>query len=176
MLGLGSARWWGAQRPAAGGLGNDRLFGEAGRDRLEGQNGCDWLGGGSGNDRLYGGNGADALHGGWRRDRLDGGAHGDRLTGGPGADVFVFNGGDDHIVDLRAAQGDRILLDDALWPGDLEPGEVIRRFAHRHEGGTSLELAWIIHEAAVFCSRGQFSGARVCHAHPASASGWQAGR
>ncbi|WPY97051.1 calcium-binding protein (plasmid) [Limimaricola variabilis] len=141
-----------------GGRGDDRLLGRSGRDRLEGQRNDDWLGGGSGNDRLYGGKGRDDLNGGKGhdrlhggtgrddldggkgRDRLDGGAHDDRLHGGAGADVFVFNGGRDRIDDFSPAQGDRLLLDDGLWRGDLRPDEVIRRFADRRDGGVSLDF------------------------------------
>ena len=73
--------------------GNDRLTGLAGRDTLLGGGGSDTLSGGSGNDWLAGGGGRD------------------RLIGGRGADDFVYSTGRDHIVDFRAGQGDRLVLD-----------------------------------------------------------------
>ena len=87
LTGNRSANW------LAGMAGNDRLTGLAGRDTLLGGGGADTLSGGSGNDWLAGGNGRD------------------RLIGGRGADDFVYSTGRDVIVDFRAGQGDRLVLD-----------------------------------------------------------------
>jgi hypothetical protein len=48
----------------SGGLGDDRMFGDAGNDTLQGGAGNDSLFGGDGNDLLIGGAGADSLSGG----------------------------------------------------------------------------------------------------------------
>lgn len=64
---------------------------------------------GAGNDVLSGGNGNDLLFG-------QGGD--DMLSGGAGADTFVFSmrtdNGNDTITDFNAAEGDRIMLIDAI--------------------------------------------------------------
>lgn len=94
-----------------GGLGDDTLWGDAGHDLLIGDAGNDVLYGGDGNDtldgswdddELFGGRGDDVLFGGHGNDRLHGGPGADTLNGGAGADVFIFEPGDNSpgIVDV----------------------------------------------------------------------------
>jgi Ca2+-binding RTX toxin-like protein len=87
-----------------GGLGHDRLIGNAnsnqllgsdGNDTLEGGDGTDTLEGGEQNDVLIGGNQADMLSGDVGQDSLDGGAGNDTLSGGEGADTLAGGVGDD---------------------------------------------------------------------------------
>lgn len=94
---------------AVGGIGDDRITGNALNNRLAGLDGNDSLFGEDGADRLEGGNGADALNGGNGNDVLVGGAGNDVLTGGRGVDSFVFtDGGTDRITDY--SRGERIDL------------------------------------------------------------------
>ena len=60
--------------------------------------------GGAGNDTLWGRGGDD---------RLDGGAGDDVLRGDADADTFVFNGGNDRVLDFIFTDNDRIEIDDA---------------------------------------------------------------
>ena len=88
---------------AIGGLGNDRLTGNALNNTLTGGAGNDSLTGGAGDDTLVGGLGTDSL------------------VGGAGNDQFVFNGtafsattfGIDTIADFSA--GDKIALSKAVF-------------------------------------------------------------
>ncbi|CAO4152919.1 hypothetical protein GPNCGGLF_LOCUS4020 [Methylorubrum aminovorans] len=59
------------------------------------------------------------------------------MTGGLGADTFVFNlQGPDRVKDFRAAQGDRIGVDDAVF--------------HLHGGtGTALDADWFVAGAGI---------------------------
>lgn len=66
---------------AAGGAGNDRLFGSTAADQLTGNAGNDKLGGAAGNDTLTGG------------------AGGDDMTGGAGMDIATYA---DHTATIRA--------------------------------------------------------------------------
>jgi len=95
-----------------GGSGNDWIAGNAGNDTLIGGTGDDRLFGKSDDDILRGQGGNDRLAGGLGNDQLSGGLGNDVLIGGDGRDVFVFadGGGQDVIVDFKAAQGDRIDL------------------------------------------------------------------
>ncbi|MEM6972892.1 MAG: Ig-like domain-containing protein [Pseudomonadota bacterium] len=92
------------------GQGDDSVLGQSGDDLLLGNEGDDTLRGGFGDDDLQGGEGNDSLSGDFGDDRLDGGAGDDGLRGGIGVDTFVFNGGNDTILDFSAG-GRR--------PGDL---------------------------------------------------------
>jgi Ca2+-binding RTX toxin-like protein len=83
---------------AAGGAGNDILYGgsngdllrgEAGNDMLFGQWSHDDLDGGDANDVLVGGDGNDHLWGRGGRDLLIGGNNSDRLFGGGGQDLLI---------------------------------------------------------------------------------------
>ena len=122
----------------SGGRGSDLLKGHGGDDTLLGQKGADRLLGGNGADRLSGGSQADRLFGGRGADRLDGGAGGDLLTGGKGADSFVFTKGRDRIADLQPQ--DSLLLDDALWRGDLAPRQILDRYAQTRDGDTLFDF------------------------------------
>jgi len=83
-----------------GGAGNDVIHGEKGNDRLIGGAGKDKLYGEAGNDKLLGGSGLDRLFGGAGKDRLDGGKGDDFLRGNGGEDNFVFQDGNDVILDF----------------------------------------------------------------------------
>lgn len=102
---------------------NNVLQGNSGRNTLDGEGGDDQLFGGEGRDHtwdvtsdtfnadiLLGGAGNDELHGQSGADSLDGGAGDDTLFGGGGRDTFVFNDGNDAIMDF-AANVDRLVLD-----------------------------------------------------------------
>jgi len=89
---------------AGGGLGHDRLIGNAnanellgsgGNDTLEGGDGADTLEGGEQNDIMAGGNQADNILGGAGQDSLDGGEGNDTLIGGANADTMAGGSGDD---------------------------------------------------------------------------------
>ncbi len=100
------------------GTGNrldNHIIGNDAGNRLWGMAGDDVLTGGAGQDQLRGGEGDD---------RLEGGAGDDELGGGAGADLFVFapGHGQDRILDFRAEEGDRLLLqgwDAAAWEAAL---------------------------------------------------------
>ena len=77
-----------------GGEGADKLFGNAGNDTLGGADkGNDTLLGGEDNDDLSGGAGKDTL------DRLAGNSGNDHLEGGIGDDTYVYESGNDTLLD-----------------------------------------------------------------------------
>lgn len=121
--------------------GNDDLSGNDGADRLFGDDGRDALDGGAGRDRLFGGRGHDLLDGGAGRDTLDGGTGNDVLTGGGGPDAFVFanEGGKDTITDFQD-DIDTILLDHALWVGNLSVEQVLNDFGSVVDGNVVLDF------------------------------------
>jgi Ca2+-binding RTX toxin-like protein len=123
----------GGRDSLSGGLGNDTLSGGDGSDRLSGGAGTDSLAGGAGNDTLSGGKGTD---------RLAGGIGTDVLTGGTGPDRFVFAQGDgkDRVTDLMLAEGDRLVLDDALWGGGLTAVQVVAAHAAVVAGAVLLDF------------------------------------
>jgi serralysin len=125
-----------------GGSGNDRLYGSEGNDRIYGGTGADRLYGGNGNDRLYGGNGNDLLYGGAGNDLLSGGRGSDNLWGGAGADQFLFarNHESTRVRDFRAAEGDRIVLDDNLWTGTRTASQVVSAFGSVVNGNVILNF------------------------------------
>ncbi len=152
-----------------GGAGADRLFGGSGADTLQGASGSDQLSGGHGSDllqggdardTLVGGSGADTLRGhdgwdtllgGWGDDRLyagggndqlDGGGGDDLLVGYGGADSFVFrNQGGNDTVEGYVIGTDRLVLDEALWGGDLSPDwSVIKAHGTRTNDGVLLDF------------------------------------
>lgn len=107
------------------GGGNDRLFGDLGNDRLLGGQGQDTLSGGQGNDRLWG-------------DQAN-----DMLTGDAGADRFFFNPGmgRDTITDFDLAEGDRLVLNDALWGNTaLTAQQVVSQFATMDAGDVCFDF------------------------------------
>lgn len=113
-------------------------------DRLSGLGGDDTLLGAGGNDTINGGAGNDSLRGGSGADRLLGSTGNDLLRGETGADAFVFtdNGGRDRIADFSITQGDRLLLDDALWGNvRLTPSQVVDRYATSSATGTVFVFA-----------------------------------
>lgn len=160
--GNGDDRLWGGAGNDAinGGTHNDRLWGDDGADTLWGADGHDQIAGGNGNDKLYGGNGNDALWGGvgndliWGQngadrlwvdagnDTLDGGMGNDLLTGGAGADRFVFRtqAGSDTITDFARNQGDKIVLDKALFAPNTSLASVVDRYATTTKDGVVLDL------------------------------------
>jgi Ca2+-binding RTX toxin-like protein len=145
---------------AAGSGAGDRLVGNKGDNALSGEGGWDDLVGGAGRDRLSGGQGSDRLWGGDGSDVLNGGRGHDVLWGGKDADRFVFadGGGRDTLRDLSRAEGDRLVLDDALWNGaDLTAQQVVNRYAERmggdivlvFDGQTQLRLDGISSDAGL---------------------------
>lgn len=96
-----------------GGKDNDLLFGDAGGDIVYGNLGNDTCLGGTGDDVVRGGQGADVLYGGTGDDWMSGDRGDDTISGGGGADIFhSFSGaGLDRVLDFKAAEGDRVLLD-----------------------------------------------------------------
>lgn len=143
-----------------GDLGNDNLIGGSGKDRLfagghadtlsggdqndtlRGGNGADELSGGKGVDRLFGGNGNDTLRGNLGNDDITGGAQRDFLVGGFGADDFHFKQGSDvdRIADFDGVEGDRIVLDDALWSGSKNAAQVVATFANLEGGHAKFDF------------------------------------
>lgn len=140
-----------------GGDNGDRLHGDERGDRLNGDAGQDWLYGGAGNDRLYGdigndslygGDGNDSLYGGSGNDRLEGRTGNDRLSGSAGADSFVFDGGQDRIIDLQN-NSDTILIKTTLWGGSSRDVEEIVDDAVVTPAGTRLDFGngqWLLIE------------------------------
>ncbi len=116
-----------------GGLGNDKIGGGDAADRLYGNAGRDVLSGGNGDDILSGGTGAD---------RLSGEAGNDTLTGDAGADQFVFVRpvGADVVADFRQADGDRLLINDALWSAVLTTQQVVQQFAQMDAGDVVFDF------------------------------------
>jgi Ca2+-binding RTX toxin-like protein len=87
-----------------GGLGDDRIAGDAAANVLSGGNGDDTLLGGSGNDVLLPGPGADTVNGGRG---LDSASYADMLTPVT-VDLlaeFAYSIGDDSLVAIERAQG-----------------------------------------------------------------------
>jgi Ca2+-binding RTX toxin-like protein len=98
---------------ALSGTGNglaNKLTGNAGANALRGEGGKDALVGGGGDDVLHGGAGSDVL------------------TGGGGGDRFVFDTAPhssanmDKITDFVRADGDKIVLEDAVYTALLASG------------------------------------------------------
>lgn len=118
-----------------GGEGDDELRGGKSRDRAEGGDNNDEIFGGQGKDNLLGGKGDDlllgegnndTLTGGKGNDSLDGGDGNDVLTGSTGADRFIYNSGyGQDVIEDFADNTDTLVLDDALWTGNLSVTEVI---------------------------------------------------
>ena len=109
------------------------LMGGAGGDTLTGGSQDDMLVGGGGNDRLDGSDGDDML---------DGGPGNDFLTGGAGVDTFVYNGGNDRIVDFEISNRGGINEKIDVTALDLTE-EQLREVLNRSEsaGGSSENLA-----------------------------------
>lgn len=123
--------------------GNDRLVTGAGNDTGFGGVGNDTITGQGGNDLLFGEAGRDVLSGGLGTDRLVGGTGNDVLSGGAGADRFVFNAGNgfDRVTDFARGQGDRLVLDDALWGNaELTAAQVVNRFAEVGAGFVEFDF------------------------------------
>ncbi|HEX2529518.1 MAG TPA: M10 family metallopeptidase [Geminicoccus sp.] len=88
--------------------GSDALFGGDGDDRIEGGSGDDLVSGQHGMDVILGGNGDDALHGFAGDDRLYGEVGADMVSGGDGADR-LYGDLDDDLLDGGAGS------DLAVW-------------------------------------------------------------
>lgn len=137
-------------------LGVDSLdaTGNGARNVLTGNKGANLLEGKAGNDALHGAGGADLLNG---------GQGDDRLGGGTGADRFVFDDGtgSDRVRDFSLAQGDRLLLDDALWGGSvLSTRAIVSQFGAIVTGAAQLDFGGgdIVHLTGVTTLNG-LSGA-----------------
>ncbi|MDQ1081950.1 proprotein convertase P-domain-containing protein [Pseudoroseomonas cervicalis] len=121
-------------------MGEAALKGTGNRldNRITGNDSDNRLWGMGGDDVLIGGGGQDQLRGGEGDDRLEGGAGDDELGGGAGADLFVFAAGDgqDRILDFRAAEGDRLLLQG--W--SAEAWEAAMAAAQTEAGGLLVTL------------------------------------
>ncbi len=89
---------------AAGGAGDDHLFGTDGENTLTGQNGADVIEGMGGEDTIFGGEGADVVRGGGGPDGLQPQAGADETFGGAGQDVLLL--GADGRPDLYDGGGD----------------------------------------------------------------------
>ena len=99
---------------AAGGAGDDNLFGSAGTDLIDGGSGNDVLNGGESHDWLYGGDGDDQLFGSIGDDLLAGGRGNDTLYGHAGFDTLVGGEGNDTIV-LEFADRPKVIVAPTLW-------------------------------------------------------------
>ncbi|MDB9484303.1 Calx-beta domain-containing protein, partial [Dolichospermum circinale CS-537/05] len=122
---------------ATGGIGNDRLTGNALNNTLNGGSGNDQLQGLGGNDTLWGGAGNDILNGGTGNDSLWGGLGDDILTGGVGNDQYLFQSnsvfstslGVDYISEFEAGL-DQIVLSKATFNAITNlPGQALTDFA-----------------------------------------------
>lgn len=121
--------------------GDDEIWGGAGADRIFGNSGKDLLKGDGGNDVLRGGSGHDELWGGQKDDLLDGGKGADRMIGEAGRDKFVFQKGygKDTVADFQDDK-DTLLIDDALWSGELTTKRVLTKFASVQDGDVVLDF------------------------------------
>ena len=94
---------------------------------------------------LNGAAGADRLIGGGGNDRLIGGPGNDTLTGGLGADFFRFDAAlssrtnRDTITDFKAAQGDRIQLENAVFSALTRTGTLAATAFHSGRSLTSTD-------------------------------------
>lgn len=122
--------------------GNDMIRGGLGVDRIEGGDGNDRLMGQGGRDLLFGGNGNDLLRGGGGNDRLSGDLGNDTLTGEAGADQFVFTRpvGADVVTDFSLGDGDVLVLNDALWTGNLTAEQVVSAYARIETGDVLFDF------------------------------------
>ncbi|SFD13145.1 calcium-binding protein [Tropicimonas isoalkanivorans] len=121
--------------------GDDLVKGNLGDDTIMGGAGSDRLGGGQGNDTLLGNLGQDFLRGNDGRDVLDGGVGRDVLVGGAGPDRFVFGKGYDRdVVNDFTDDQDTLVLDSALWDGDLSRRQIVHQFAEERHCGTLLDF------------------------------------
>lgn len=130
--------------------GFERVTGsDAGNDTLIGTLGADVLKGAGGNDILHGRDGNDFL---------DGGIGSDTLTGAAGADSFIFRNGyqNDRVADFSLAQGDMLLLDDALWTGILSASEVVTQFAR--VAGASVVFDFLDGDVLTLAGLGSLAG------------------
>ncbi|MGA0606233.1 M10 family metallopeptidase C-terminal domain-containing protein [Phenylobacterium sp. VNQ135] len=104
-----------------GGAGGDTLAGDGGADYLRGEDGDDCLMGGAGFDDLHGNLGNDIVIGGDTEDWVVGGQGNDRLYGDEGHDVVLGNLGNDSLEGgvgndvVRGGQGDDVLLGGDGW-------------------------------------------------------------
>jgi serralysin len=119
--------------------GNDNLRGGSGRDTIQGNQDDDLIYGEANNDKLYGGAGDDTVYGGSGNDFVSGRTGDDILYGLSGADKFemVDGGGRDMVKDFSAADGDRIVLDDALWTGRMTATQVVEEFGRMTSAGNA---------------------------------------
>ncbi len=127
LLGVGAlnASGNGAANRLTGNAAGNVLLGNGGADVLSGAGGGDTMRGGAGNDRLNGGKGADVMQGGLGLDRF----------------IFTEGNGNDRITDFKLVQGDRLLLDDALWAGTvLNAAGIIANFASQGVGEVVLDF------------------------------------
>lgn len=151
--GAGNDRLWGndGNDTLFGGDGADVLHGDNGADRLHGNTGNDVLYGGAGNDvlwgnndhdRLFGGVGFDRLFGDAGNDTLDAGWGNDTLTGGTGADRFVFRtgGANDVVTDFNRAQGDKIVLDKAMFAPNTSFAAIINQHTTTTPDGARIDF------------------------------------
>jgi Ca2+-binding RTX toxin-like protein len=104
---------------ANGNVLDNIMQGNSGRNTLDGGDGRDEIHGGEDIDFLFGGAQDDTLFGDGGADRLVGSLGADKLTGGAAADTFEFRAAEDsgfkgaaadEILDLSAAQADKIDL------------------------------------------------------------------
>ena len=100
--------------------GDDIIYGYGGDDRIGGKGGNDTLLGGEGNDTIWGDDGDDLLRGGLGNDTLTG----DDDSGGSGADTFILAMGEgtDVITDFELGI-DFIGLADGLTFDNLSLGQ-----------------------------------------------------
>ena len=125
------------------GVGALNASGNAAGNALTGNAAANVLLGYGGADVLIGAAGVDTMKGGMANDRLNGGKGADVMNGGLGLDRFIFTTGDgnDQITDFKVAEGDRLLLDDALWGGStLKAANVIANFATTGVGELVLDF------------------------------------
>ena len=129
----------GSPMPIVGTARADTLRGTARNDEIQGKGGNDTLVGRGGSDSLFGGAGRDSLTGNAGGDLLDGGAGRDLMRGGGGNDSFVFSAGRDRIRDFQDDR-DTLVLDDALWRGDLTKRQIVNRFVEEGDGFLFVEI------------------------------------
>ena len=101
------------RNPQVGTGGNDFISGGTGDDRIGGKGGDDTLLGDEGDDQIYGDDGDDILLGGPGNDTLTG----DDSSGGKGSDIFVLAAGDDTdtITDFEVGTDFIGLMDDLTF-------------------------------------------------------------
>lgn len=145
--------FWNTSQYSDANDGNDVIYGGEGNDTISGQGGDDRLHGDWGNDLLIGGRGADSMYGGWGEDRF--------LLDQPAVKGMAR----DVIHDFSVGE-DKILLDDAAFPGIGGPGALSKsKFFKKKPKDSDDHIAFKGGTTLIYDSNGSEKGGKVVVAH-----------